>query len=458
MIQSYNEMASVLLMQRAQGIYERLPEFMKVKNSKSSMLALTLNELDSTILGVPEGAKHVRGRTLNLLLQDEAAYNEVLSDCLEASEPSIGNTGQLLVPSSADICYFWDMVNDQNDIAKDPGRYRNRSNIQQPLRGITTWHNDGNDFDVVKIHYTADPFKDPERWGLEWWEKNKKKLPQQKWEKEMEINPVSKAGELIYPEFNPEIHIVEPYNINYKSDCTRYMGIDYGIASPTGVLWIAVFEKPRRIVVYREHYQAGKEINWHCDRIREKEGWFPREDSEYDYPWNHIQGRKWNNKVEKIRMRIIDPSVKKQGVGRYTVWSEYNGPRNAMGTILGNNSWEVGRERVSMLFMERNPDGSPVFQVFSSCVNFIKEITEYREEPLSNLQEQRRDRPAGGKPMKKADHLMDVLRYLVLCPTNLSYDPESTGACEFEISENEDDDIWEYDINVDKYGRTTGYC
>jgi len=38
------------------------------------------------------------------------------------------------------------------------------------IRGMKFWKNPGNGFAVLATHYTADPDKDPERDGREWYE------------------------------------------------------------------------------------------------------------------------------------------------------------------------------------------------------------------------------------------------------------------------------------------------
>ena len=49
---------------------------------------------------------------------------------------------------------------------------------------------------------------------------------------------------------------------------------------------------------------------------------------------------------------------------------------------------------------------------FSNLVNTINEITTYRWEELDPGSEEKKDLPE--KPVKKQDHLMDCMRYIVM--------------------------------------------
>lgn len=49
----------------------------------------------------------------------------------------------------------------------------------------------------------------------------------------------------------------------------RYRAIDYGYAAPFCCLWLAV-DYDRNVYVYKEHYEAGQDLNYHIDKIKEK--------------------------------------------------------------------------------------------------------------------------------------------------------------------------------------------
>lgn len=96
----------------------------------------------------------------------------------------------------------------------------NYENLPHPeiIKGIKTWKNTKNKFTVVALHYTADPEKDPDREGKEWYDKEKSGTPKATWDKEYEIDFSTKSGKLVYGpdfcDFNPGFHFIESRHIN----------------------------------------------------------------------------------------------------------------------------------------------------------------------------------------------------------------------------------------------------
>jgi len=60
---------------------------------------------------------------------------------------------------------------------------------------------------------------------------------------------------LVYQEFDPAKHVVEPFRI--PAGWRRIIGIDFGYNNPTAAIWLAV--NPDGVVyAYREYYQRNK--------------------------------------------------------------------------------------------------------------------------------------------------------------------------------------------------------
>jgi phage terminase large subunit len=78
------------------------------------------------------------------------------------------------------------------------------------------------------------------------------------------------AEGMYFTEWNPELHIVEPFEI--PSDWPRWISVDYGFAAPFCALWFARCPETRRIYVYRELYAAGLRDEQQADLIREHSG------------------------------------------------------------------------------------------------------------------------------------------------------------------------------------------
>lgn len=251
------------------------------------------------------------------------------------------------------------------------------------MRGIEFKKNPINSFSVLRIHYTADPAKDPERDGKEWYEQARKGMPESSFQKEYEIDWFALSGELIYPEFDRNLHIVEPFNI--PEDWSRWKAIDPGLRNPTAVLWAAV-DKENSIYLYDEYYVAEKTIQEHCKSIRNKE-----------------------NKQDVIS--LIDPaSAGRNVVNKQSARDEF--AKYGIFAKPADNDVEVGVNRVKQYLMRDEVTEQPRLYFFSTLVNTIREITTYRWEEITDAQAEKKDSPE--KPVKRNDHLMDCLRYILM--------------------------------------------
>lgn len=71
-----------------------------------------------------------------------------------------------------------------------------------------------------------------------------------------------------FPEFNPRIHVIEPFEV--PSNWRRFRACDFGYSSHSCVLWFAINPSTEQLVVYRELYvskKTGKELAQMINRI-----------------------------------------------------------------------------------------------------------------------------------------------------------------------------------------------
>ena len=131
--------------------------------------------------------------------------------------------------------------------------------------------------------------------------------------------------------------------------------------------------------IYREHYEAGRDVEYHASIINahRREGQF--------------------------ETYIIDPST---GAGKKgdpeTIGNRY---RQLKVPVVGaNNDVQGGIDKVTEYIKKDK------IKVMSSCRNLLKEIVNYQwEQPSAS----RVDMNQPEKPLKKDDHAVDSLRYLV---------------------------------------------
>ncbi|MCD4785349.1 MAG: hypothetical protein K8T10_16140 [Candidatus Eremiobacteraeota bacterium] len=290
----------------------------------------------------------------------------------------------------------------------------------EEIKGLSKWRN-GNGFYITRVHYTADPNKDPDTpEGREWYTLARRGMPETSWRKEYEIDWFARSGQLVYPQFKREVHVIKPFKI--PDDWTRYMAIDPGLRNPTACLWGAI-DKDDTIIIYDEYYVTGQIIRDHCGAIRQREG------------------------DDKIFLRLIDPSAS----GRNMINNRSNKEEFAKFKIYcipAKNSLEPGINRVSQYLKLEKGDGKretdpdtvkPGIYFFSNLTNTIKEITNYRWEEIDRESANKRNPPE--RPVKRNDHLMDCLRYIIMA------DPHYVK--ETEIPPYKPHTSWE--------GMTTGY-
>jgi hypothetical protein len=116
---------------------------------------------------------------------------------------------------------------------------------QELITGLHLKHNPGNGFAVLRLHYTADPGKNPATArGQEWMAAVRKKFPENHWNREFEIDFLSHVGKRVCPDFKPKVHIrdgLEPH-----PDYPIYRGWDPGIRAAACVIGqIVKFDKGR---------------------------------------------------------------------------------------------------------------------------------------------------------------------------------------------------------------------
>lgn len=194
-----------------------------------------------------------------------------------------------------------------------------------------------------------------------------------------------------FPEFNRNVHVIEPYYI--PDSWTKFRACDYGYGSASGVLWFAV-APDEQIIVYRELYTHKVLATDLADMVLEEE------------------------MGEKIRFGVLDsslwhkrgdtgPSLAEQMIMKGCRWRPSD--RSAGSRVSGKN--EVHRRLQVDEFTEQ-----PRLVIFNSCKNLIEQLPAL---PLDKNNPEDVD-------TKSEDHLYDALRYGLMSrpKSNLfDYDP-----------------------------------
>lgn len=180
----------------------------------------------------------------------------------------------------------------------------------------------------------------------------------------------------IYPDFEPSIHVKHHFNV--APEWRRFIAIDHGRTNPTAILWGAV-DQDDTIWVYREHYEAGQDVEYHARAIQAylNEG--------------------------RYETYVIDPST---GAGKKddpeTIGNRYR--QLKIPVVNAFNDVQGGIDKVTQYFKNNK------IYIHKSCENLSRELVNYQwEQPSAS----RMDLNQPEKPLKKDDHAVDSLRYLV---------------------------------------------
>jgi len=202
----------------------------------------------------------------------------------------------------------------------------------------------------------------------EYVENLKKTTPQGMWY-DRRIKGLWVAAEgLVYENWNPNVHIVEPFDIPH--DWKRVRGIDWGYTNPFVCLWGAI-DNDGRLYVYDEYYVSQVLIKYHAVRINQTEGKYSWTAADHDAQDN-AELREYGIKTIPAKKDVL---VGIQKVAERLVVQEDNRPR---------------------LYISRN------------CENTIREFGMYK------WQEKKEGKPMKEEPEKLNDHCMDALRYMVM--------------------------------------------
>jgi len=176
----------------------------------------------------------------------------------------------------------------------------------------------------------------------------------------------------VFKEFRKSIHVIEPFRIPREWRRTR--GIDFGFGNPFCCLWVAK-DRDGTYYVYDEHFEAQRLLDYHSEKIHERE-W---DDSQ---PWYGptYTDHDAQTRAELAQMGIVCTPARKSI----------------------NPSLELLR---SLMMVQAN--GKPRLFIFKNCVNLIREIQGYKWPDGSAA------RNPSDAPLDKDNHAIDALRYAI---------------------------------------------
>lgn len=247
---------------------------------------------------------------------------------------------------------------------------------------------------LLKLHYVADPDKDPStEKGKEWVKAAAQVYPDggvmsPGWRREMEMDPTAGSGELALPFFDSEAERIIVQNYVPTESDTLFAGLDVGLHNPTAMIVVAVQQNGRAIPFW-EFYEKNVLLNRMAEAIK-------------SCPY-----------YERLQWIACDP----------TIWNENQYTRDGMTSLarmlfedvpdhLRIHKMMKGHERSDMRFIAKLSmmimSPAPEIKISRECSNLIKELRGLRYVETVG------DKNAAERLVDKNNHLCDALKYCLL--------------------------------------------
>lgn len=194
-------------------------------------------------------------------------------------------------------------------------------------------------------------------------------------------------GGLIYKEWNPDLHIITG-DFAVPDEWLKFCALDHGFNNATSWGWYGV-SPDGTIVRFDEHYEAGKLIGHHAEKVHER-------NQHYGITPSYYVGDRTIANTDPITGTSIQIEYVERGI-----------PISLAG---GSNDVKSGIQRVARYLTPVG--GRPKFYLTENCQMAAWEFARYRWATWKTKKAQfENDRKE--EPHKKDDHAMDEIRYAI---------------------------------------------
>lgn len=199
-------------------------------------------------------------------------------------------------------------------------------------------------------------------------------------------------GGLMYPQFNPNFHVIDP-GFEIPKTWNIYASMDHGLSNPTAWLWHTVSPKGQ-VITFFEYYENEKTVEEHAVAV---------------HKINHQLGR-------LPTYNVGDPSIKnRNAISMTSVQQEYI--KNGVFIILGNNDVMAGVNRVRS-YLNPGKDSHPMWIITRNCEKLIWEMGRYRKKKYASSKVAA-EHNAPEEPIDRDNHALDASRYFMMSRPDL---------------------------------------
>lgn len=190
---------------------------------------------------------------------------------------------------------------------------------------------------------------------------------------------VSNSRSMVYKEFDPSIHVIEPFHI--PVEFYDKISIDPGLNNPLSAHFYAC-DYDGNIFVIAEHFEAGKTVEYHANKIKEI-----------------AKSLNWPKRKDGSIEALIDSAANQKTLSSSKSVTELFYENGIAVNPKVNKDLFTGISRVKAYL--KNANNQARLFIFSSCTNLIREIKSYYW-------------GEGDNPVKYDDHCLDELRYYIM--------------------------------------------
>jgi len=211
----------------------------------------------------------------------------------------------------------------------------------------------------------------------------------------------------IWPEFDPDAHTMAPFQIPNWYEGVE--GIDHGRRNPTAVLFafFAQMHGHDYCFVVDEHYEAGQLVGYHAERLLEKR-------IEWGEPLYTVIDASAAQEDPNTGRSVMDEYY---DYGIVTVPSD----RHVVARINRVAEWlRLDPNIPHPVTGETREQGWPRLFIFKNCVHLIEHIQQYQWKKKPPTKEE----DAKEEPLKKDDHDVDTLGYILMTRPPPGQSPE----------------------------------
>jgi len=298
-------------------------------------------------------------------------------------------------------------------------------NVRIPCPGLAMRRN-STGAAIVRLHYSADSTMTPERVSQL---KQRFLGDEARWKKEMDMDVHALSGQLVYPDFDPAVHVIDDAAI--PKPLTRYMAIDPHPRTPFAHLWVGI-DRFRDVYVYRDYWPSkiyglnkklkdtdedpqyttkeyveviarleGNDLEWHKDSGDEEYGVYVRKPhgEEVVYRYMDQAGKAFKVSGEGTPLATISTQFNKYGMPCMDPYKIHKAGEDAIRELLRVRRWQ--------------DKPWPRLHIARSCRELIWEMQNYRYEPTRG---DLRWKELSQEGQKVRSHCLDLLRYLATSP------------------------------------------